>query len=221
MKNILIAVLLLIFTIDLSAQDGSETGFSVARLKYGGGGDWYGNQSSLTNLLAFTAQQTGMNINLKEARADISSDDLFSYPYLYITGHGNIRFSDSEAARLRQHLTSGGFLHADDNYGMDQYFRQEMKKVFPDKEWVELPFNHDIYHAHYNFPNGIPKIHEHDGGPGKGLALFHEGRLVVFYSLNTDLGDGWEDENVHNDPNAIREAALQMGVNIIVYALTH
>ncbi|MFC1513702.1 DUF4159 domain-containing protein, partial [candidate division KSB1 bacterium] len=142
-------------------------------------------------------------------------------PYIYMTGHGNVKFTDNEAARLKKYLESGGFLHADDNYGMDEFFRREMKKVFPDNEWVELPFNHEIYHCFFDFDEGIPKIHEHDGGPGHGLALFHKGRMVVFYSLNTDLGDGWEDPDVHNDPENVREAALKMGTNVVIYALTH
>jgi len=196
-------------------------GFTIARLKYGGGGDWYGNQSSLNNLLEYVNAHTDIAVNIREARVEISDDKLFSYPYIYMTGHGNVRFTDSEVKRLRTYLTNGGFLHADDNYGMDVFFRREIKKVFPDKELVELPFSHEIYHSRFDFPDGIPKIHEHDGGPGHGLAIFHEGRMVVFYSVNTDLGDGWEDPNVHKDPPEVREAALKMGVNIIVYALTH
>ena len=205
----------------LAQQKQQNGGFTIARLKYDGGGDWYGNQSSINNLLKYIQTNTDIDVNPEEARVDISDDALFSYPYIYMTGHGNIRFSDSEAERLRKYLTNGGFLHADDNYGMDIYLRREMKKVFPDKEWVPLPFSHDIYHSFFEFPGGIPKIHEHDGGPGQGLALFHEGRIVVFYSFNTDLGDGWEDPEVHNDPPEIRELALKMGTNIVIYVLTH
>lgn len=196
-------------------------GFTIARLKYGGGGDWYGNQSSINNLLEYIKKNTNIVVNTTEVRADVSDDALFSFPYLYMTGHGTVRFSDAEAARLRKYLTNGGFLHADDNYGMNESFRTEMKKVFPDKDWVELPFNHEIYHCYYDFPNGIPKIHEHDGGPGHGLALFHNGRMIVYYSFNTDLGDGWEDPDVHKDPPEVRESALKMGVNIVYYVLTH
>lgn len=196
-------------------------GFTIARLKYGGGGDWYGNQSSITNLLEFIRVNTAIEVNPVEAQVELSDDALFSYPYIYMTGHGNVRFSGSEVERLRKYLTGGGFLHADDNYGMDQYLRREMKKVFPDKEWVFLPFDHEIYHNHFDFQGGIPKIHEHDGGPGQGLALFHDGRMVVFYSFNTDLGDGWEDPDVHNNPQEIRDLALKMGTNIVVYVLTH
>ncbi|MFC1564447.1 DUF4159 domain-containing protein [candidate division KSB1 bacterium] len=212
----------LIFVIHtpVTGQDVDAGGFTIARLKYSGGGDWYGNQSSLYNLLQYVKKNTNINVNTQEARADIANDEIFNYPYLFMTGHGNIRFSDSEVSRLRKYLNSGGFLHADDNYGMDESFRREMKKIFPDKEWVELPFDHDIYHVHFDFPRGIPKIHEHAGGPGKGLALFHEGRMIVYYSFNTDLSDGWEDQDIHNDPQHIREASLKMGVNIIVYVLT-
>lgn len=198
-----------------------DGGFTIARLKYGGGGDWYGNQSSVNNLLEYIIKNTNINVNPIEAGVELSDDNLFSYPYIFMTGHGNVRFSNSEAERLRKYLTNGGFLHADDNYGMDTYLRRELKKVFPDKEWVELPFSHEIYHSHYDFPQGIPKIHEHDGGPGHGFALFHEGRMVVYYSFNTDLSDGWEDPDVHKDPRDVREAALKMGVNIVVYVLTH
>ncbi|MFC1728830.1 DUF4159 domain-containing protein [candidate division KSB1 bacterium] len=218
---IVIAVFTLLYGNLTAQQAGAEGGFAIARLKYGGGGDWYGNQSSIENLLAYIRQQTDVDVNLKEARVELSDDDIFSYPYIFMTGHGNVRFSESEVLRLRRYLTNGGFLHADDNYGMDEFLRREMKKVFSDKEWIELPFDHDIYHAHFEFPDGIPKIHEHDGGPGKGLALFHEGRMIVYYSLNTDLSDGWEDPDVHNDPPETREAALRMGVNIVVYVLSH
>jgi len=187
--NLFILSVLIIFagTHSHAQQKKVDAGFTIARLKYGGGGDWYGNQSSISNLLEYIQKNTDIDVNLQEARVEISDDALFSYPYIYMTGHGNVRFTDPEVERLRKYLTNGGFLHADDNYGMDTYLRREMKKIFPDKEWVELPFNHEIYHSHFDFPNGIPKIHEHDGGPGHGLALFHEGRMVVFYSFNTDF----------------------------------
>lgn len=195
--------------------------FTVARLRYSGGGDWYSDPSSLPNLLAFLNEHTRVSAADEEARLAIGDKELFSYPYLYLTGHGNISFSDEEARRLRQYLEHGGFLHADDCYGMDAAFRREMKKVFPDKELVELPFSHGIYHSQFDFPNGLPKIHEHDGGPPHGYGIFHEGRLVVFYTFNTDLGDGWEDATVHNDPQEKRTQALRMGANIVVWALTH
>ncbi len=199
---------------------GTAGGFILARLHYGGGGDWYANPTSLPNLLKFIAENTDIKVNMQEAHVNISDDALFSYPYIYMTGHGNVRLKDDEVNRLRIYLTNGGFLHADDNYGMDQSFRREIRKVFPDKEWIQLPFNHEIYHSHFDFQNGIPKIHEHDGGPGQGFALFHEGRMVVFYSFNTDLGDGWEDQDVHDNQAEIRRAALEMGTNIVVYVLT-
>ena len=195
--------------------------FTIARVKYSGGGDWYSDPSSLPNLLRFIEQHTNMHVVAEEARVSISDKELFSYPYLYMTGHGNITLSDEEASRLRWYLEHGGFLHADDNYGMDASFRREMKKVFPDKELVELPFSHGIYHCHFGFPEGLPKIHEHDGGPPHGYGIFHERRLVLFYSFNTDLGDGWEDPAVHGDPEHKRIAALQMGTNIVVWAMTH
>ena len=195
--------------------------FTVARLKYSGGGDWYGDPSSLPNLLAFLRQHTSVRCAEAEARVEIMQNDLFSYPFLYLTGHGNIRFKDEELARLRLYLTSGGFLHADDNYGMDFSFRREMQRVFPDKEFVELPFSHPIYHCWFDLGNGPPKIHKHDGKPAQGFGIFHEGRLVVYYTYQSDLGDGWEDAHVHNDPAAKRLAALRMGTNIVVYALTH
>ena len=150
----------------------------------------------------------------------LKSPELFDYPYLYLNGHGNIKFDDRQVEVLRRYLDEGGFLHADDNYGMDKSFRREMQKVFPDAEFVELPFDFPIYHSVFDFPNGLPKVHEHDGGPPLGLGLFSRGRLVVFYSLNTDLGDGWEDSEVHNDPEEVRIQALKMGVNIFVYGLT-
>ena len=195
--------------------------FTVARLQYRGGGDWYSDPSSLPNLLEFVRQNTNIRVAPREARVEVMQNELFSYPYLYMTGHGNIRFTDEEVARLRLYLTSGGFLHADDNYGMDHSFRREMARVFPDKELVPLPFDHEIYHCWFDFPQGLPKIHEHDGRPAQGLGIFHDGRLVVYYSYESDLGDGWEDQPVHNDPPAKRMQALRMGTNIVVYALTH
>ena len=195
--------------------------FTIAKLKYGGGGDWYSNPSSLYNLLEALKTRTNMAVKLDEARVSPMDDNFFQYPYTYMNGHGNIRFTDEEIERLRLYLTNGGFIHADDNYGMDKSFRREMKRVFPDKDLVELPFNHEIYHSYYDFPNGLPKIHEHDGKPPQGFGLFHEGRLIVFYSYECDLGDGWEDADVHKDPPEKRELALRMGINIVFYALTH
>ena len=194
--------------------------FTIAQLHYGGGGDWYANPSSLPNLLTFLRDKTGMDVALDPARVEILDNDLFSYPYLYMTGHGNVRLSDDEVPRLRRYLTTGGFLHADDNYGMDESFRREIRRVFPENDLVELPHDHPIYHAWFDFPDGLPKVHEHDGKPPQGFGIFHEGRLVVYYSYESDLGDGWEDQPVHNDPEDVRQAALRMGANIVVYALT-
>ncbi|MFC1562758.1 DUF4159 domain-containing protein [candidate division KSB1 bacterium] len=219
---VFIVLIVLIFPVFVFPRQSSEkSSFTVARLKYGGGGDWYSDPSSLHNLLGFVRENTNIDAASKEVRVEISDEALFSYPYIYMTGHGNIRFSEEEAKKLRKYLTGGGFLHADDNYGMDRAFRREMKRVFPDKEFVELPFSHDIYHCLFEFKNGLPKIHEHDGGPPHGYALFHEGRMIVFYSFNTDLGDGWEDYEVHKDPEERRTAALKMGANIVFWALTH
>ncbi len=194
--------------------------FSIARIHYGGGGDWYGDPSSLPNLLTYIQDHTSIAVDPKEARVKLTDPDLNSHSFIYITGHGNIRFSEDEVGNLRTYLLKGGFLHADDNYGMDASFRREMKRVFPEKEWVALPFDHDIYHTFYSFPDGLPKVHEHGGKPPQGFGLFDGDRMIAFYSYESDLGDGWEDSSVHNDPETIREAALKMGVNIVWYALT-
>ncbi len=198
----------------------SQYDFTIARLKYSGGGDWYCDPSSLPNLLKAINERTTIRAAPKEVVVELTDPNLFKYPYLYMTGHGEIRFTDEEAKILRQYLTNGGFLHADDCYGMDSSFRREMRKVFPDSPLIELPFDHPIYHSFYDFPDGLPKIHEHDNKPPQGFGIFYENRLVVFYSYETDLGDGWEDPDVHNDPPEKREAALKMGINIVVYALT-
>lgn len=195
--------------------------FVLARLKYHGGGDWYNDPSIIPNLLNFLADNTNIDVGRSEEVVEIMDDDLFSYPIIFMTGHGKITFSKEEVARLRYYLTHGGFLYADDDYGMDKSFRKEIKKVFPNQELLEIPFSHDIYHSHYDFPNGLPKIHEHYGGPPHGYGIFYEGRLVVFYSFNTNISDGWADPNVHGDPPEVRQKAFEMGTNIIVYALTH
>jgi hypothetical protein len=209
----ILAAALLTFSL-LSAQE-----LSIARIKYGGGGDWYADPSSLPNLMQFISANTALKLKSMPDIVEPGQPDFFNRHYYYITGHGNIRFSDSEILRLRYALENGAFLHADDNYGMDESFRREMKRVFPDKEWVELPFDHTIYQALFTFPNGLPKIHEHDGKPSQGLALFHEERMVVFYTYECDLGDGWEDLKVHNNPEELRQKALQMGTNIYWYHL--
>lgn len=191
----------------------------IARVKYDGGGDWYSDKESLPQLLAFVRQHTLLDIAPREEIVELSSDKLFSYPYIYLTGHGNVQFTQTEARRLRRYLLGGGFLHIDDNYGLNKHIRREMKKVFPDKEFVELPFDHPIYHTRYDFPNGLPKVHEHDGKPPKGFGILHNDQLVVFYSYESDLGDGWEPPEVHNDSPEIRKAALRMGINILIYAM--
>ena len=212
-----IRTILIIFTVSklIFAQD-----FSIARIHYDGGGDWYGDPSSIPNLLNYIQDNTSIVVNVDEAKIKLTNSDLYNYPFLYLTGHGNIRFSEDEVGILREYLIKGGFLHADDNYGMDKPFRREMNRVFPEKDWVALSFDHEIFHAYYEFPNGLPKVHEHDGKPPQGLGLFDGERLIVFYTYESDLGDGWEDIEVHNDPQYIREAALKMGVNIIWFALT-
>lgn len=208
-------LLWVMFSLTVQAQD--ETSVRIALLKYGGGGDWYSNPTSLPNLIAFVNENLKTNIHPVPATVEVGSYDIFNYPFIHMTGHGNVLFTDNDVEVLRAYLMAGGFLHIDDNYGMDPYVRREMKKVFPDQEFVELPFNHPIYHQHYKFENGLPKIHEHDGKPAQGFGLFHEGRLVVFYTYETDLGDGWESYAVHKNPEHIRQLALKMGANIISY----
>jgi hypothetical protein len=196
--------------------------FGIARLKYGGGGDWYGNQSSLRNLLAGLRERTSIALAGDEAAVvEPGSAALFQYPFVFAAGHGNIKFSDAEAANVRRWLLSGGFLWVDDDYGIAPSFRREMKKVFPDAEMVELPFDHAVFRQPYSFPQGLPKIHEHSGGPARAYGIVREGRLCVFFTFDTDLGDGLEDEEVHHDPPEKREAALRMAMNIAHYALTH
>ncbi len=190
----------------------------IALLKYSGGGDWYANPTALRNLARFCNQQLGMNLDTDYATVEVGSAEIFNYPFLHMTGHGNVVFSDSDAENLRTYLKAGGFLHIDDNYGMDPYVRPAMKKVFPELDFIELPFNHPIYHQQFKFSNGLPKIHEHDDLPSQGFGLIWEGRLVCFYTYECDLGDGWEDPEVHNDPPDKRLEALRMGANIIRFA---
>jgi hypothetical protein len=189
----------------------------LALMKYNGGGDWYANPTSLTNLIEFCNKNLGTTLNEEYATVEVGSPYLFNYPFVHLTGHGNVVFSAQEVKNLRDYLVAGGFLHIDDNYGIDIYIRREMKKVFPELDFVELPFNHEIYHQKYNFTNGLPKIHEHDGKPPQGFGLIWEGRLVCFYSYECDLGDGWEDQSVHKDSNETRQKALQMGANLVQY----
>ena len=187
-------------------------------LKYNGGGDWYSNPTALPNLAQFCNKNMGTNFDPNYGTVEVGSLDIFNYPFLHLTGHGNVVFSDREAANLRQYLMGGGFLHIDDNYGMDPYIRPAMKKVFPELELVELPFEHEIYKQKYNFPNGLPKIHAHDGKAPRGYGLIWKGRLICFYSVECDLGDGWENQEVHNDPPENRLKAMQMGANLVKYA---
>ena len=225
LSSILLVIVLLAGGVSVprstAAQSSSDAStFKVARVKYGGGGDWYSDEQSLVKLLEFVRNNTLMDAPAQEEVVELSSDKLFSYPYLYLTGHGNVQFTDEEARRLRRYLENGGFLHIDDNYGLDEHIRREMKKVFPEQEFQELSFNHPIYHTHYDFPNGLPKIHKHDGKPPQGFGLFSkDGRLVVFYTYETDLGDGWEPASVHDNPPEKRRTALQMGTNILAYAM--
>ena len=211
-----LSVLLFILVSDSIAREV----FTIARLKYGGGGDWYSNPSSLPNLMEFVFEYAAIPVSDTEAVVSIGSEELFHYPIVYMNGHGNVSFQAQEAAALRRYLTSGGFLIADDNFGMDKSFRREMKKVFPDKEMILLPKNHPVFSVLFPFPNGLPKIHEHNGKPAQAYGIFHEGRMVVFYAFESDLGDGWEDPSVHHDPENVRQAALKMGANLIVWALS-
>ena len=193
---------------------------TIGRLQYEGGGDWYANPSSLPNLLDEVETRTGIPTADRDVAVRPSDAGLRDHPFLYMTGHGNVRFTPDERLALRRHLLEGGFLHADDNYGLDESFRREMGRVFPDRELTELPPDHPIFKAPYEFPEGLPKIHEHDGHPPQAFGIFHQGRLIVLYTYETDLGDGWEDSDVHEDPPEIREQALRMGVNIFVHALS-
>jgi len=198
-----------------------EPTLKLALLKYQGGGDWYANPTSLENLAEFCNSTLGTDIDPDYATVEVGSADLFNYPWVHMTGHGNVVFSPAEAENLRNYLIGGGFLHADDNYGMDPYIRVALKQVFPELNLIELPFEHEIYHQKYQFPAGLPKIHEHEGRAPQGFGLIWEGRLVCFYSYECDLGDGWEDPEVHKDPEEVRQKALQMGANLISYAFKY
>lgn len=211
-------LILLPFILLMSAfQPATLPSVEIALLKYRGGGDWYANPTSLPNLIEFCNKNLNTNINPDPATVDAGDPQIFNYPFVHMTGHGNVVFDDQEARNLRNYMLAGGFLHIDDNYGLDIYIRPQMKKVFPELDFVELPFSHPIYHQKYDFPNGLPKIHEHDNKPAQGFGLIWEGRLVCFYSYETDLGDGWEDPEVHNDSPETRLKALRMGANLIQY----
>lgn len=226
MKIINVTIFLLIVTCFASAQnDGVQklsSSFKIARLKYSGGGDWYNDPSAEVNMMEYLKKNTVIDVaEPKFYSVDISSDDIFNYPFIIITGHGNINFSDSEVKRLRNYLERGGFIYADDDYGMNESFKREMKKVFPNQEMQELPFNNKIYRSHFDFPDGLPKIHEHDGKPPQGFGYFIEGRLCVYYTYETNITDGWADPREHDDPPEKREEAFRMGTNIIVYVLSN
>ncbi len=210
----LIIIILLFSNILVFPQD---TSVKIGLLKYSGGGDWYANPTSLPNLIKFCNKELNTNIFTDYLTVETGSMDIYSCPLIHMTGHGNVIFSDKDAENLRNYLLAGGFLHIDDNYGMDKYIRREIKKVFPDDEFVEIPFSHPIYHQKYDFPNGLPKIHLHDGKTPQGFGILHKGRLVCFYTYECDLGDGWEDQSVHNDSQETRLKALKMGANIISY----
>jgi hypothetical protein len=213
MKQFTTLFILLIF-LSTNAQD-------VAILKYNGGGDWYANPTAIPNLVAFANQNIKTNISKNPQSVSINSEDIFNVPLLFMSGHGNVFFSDDEATNLKNYLISGGFLHISDNYGLDKFIRRELKKVFPELDLQEIPSNHPIYNQTFKFPEGMPKIHEHDKKPAQGFGIFYEGRLVIFYDYETDLSDGWEDEIIHNNPKKVREKALKMGANIIEYAFTN
>ena len=193
---------------------------TIAQVQYGGGGDWYANPSGLPNLLREIRARTGLRISERPLQLKLTDPSLWTQPFIYLTGHGNIRFTEEEIQILRKYLGSGGFLHADDNYGMDESFRREMKRVFPDKEFVELPPSHPIYHVMYDFPAGLPKVHQHDGKRAQGFGIVNEGRVVVYYTYETDLGNGWEDADRYKNPPEARENAFRMGVNIFLYAMS-
>lgn len=210
----LIFICLVVFPAMAFAQ---ATSVKIAVLKYDGGGDWYSNPTALPNLIAFCNDNLKTNIDPVAGAVEPGSADLFNYVYVDLTGHGNVFFSEAQASNLRTYLEAGGFLHISDNYGLDPFIRREMKKVFPELDFIELPFSHPIYSQKYRFAEGLPKIHEHEGKPAQGFGLIHKGRLVCFYSFESDLGDGWEDRSVHNDPEDVRQKALQMGANIISF----
>ncbi len=200
----------------------SQSGaFQIVRLKYNGGSDWYNGQSEEVNLLKYIAQHTNIKTDAEYKFVDLSSGNIFSYPFLFMTGHGNIVFSESEARKLRTYLENGGFLYVDDDYGLDKAFRREIKKVFPEKELVELPFNYGLYHCVYDFNNGPPKIHKHDGKPAQGFGIFVNKRLVLYYTYESNPSDGWDDPDVHNDPPEKREEALKFGTNLAVWVLSN
>jgi hypothetical protein len=211
---------ILIFCLNVLANAAFGQSYQIAVLKYKGGGDYYANPTSLPNLVSYANAELKMNIAKETPYVEVGSTELFNYPFVHMTGHGNVVFSTADAENLRLYLSSGGFLHISDNYGLDKFIRKEMKKVFPEVDFVEIPFGHPVYHQRYEFNSGLPKIHEHDNKAPQGLGIFLENRLVVFYDFECDLGDGWEDSNVHKDSEAARTRAFQMGANLLQYAFT-
>jgi hypothetical protein len=220
--GIAIALFVAVLPLHCFAQ-GSKTSssFKIARLKYNGGGDWYNDPQEEVTLLKFVHDNTNIDVNPNYEFVEITSDKFFTYPFVFLTGHGNMNFSDIEVQRLRTYLENGGFIYADDDYGMDKAFRREMKKVFPEQDLRELPYSFGLYHCQYDFPNGVPKTHEHDGKAPQGFGLFHNGRLVLYYTYESNPSDGWDPPEVHGDSPAKREEALKFGTNIVVWALTH
>ena len=225
MKYSIWSIALIVLTVSLPVRPApaqSEHSFSIARIKYAGGGDWYSDPQSLPELLRFVRQETLLDVAPEEDVVEPGSSKLFGYPYVYLTGHGNIALSSDDALNMRRYLLGGGFLHVDDNYGLDRHIRREMAKVFPEQEFREIPFSHPIFSSHFVFDNGLPKIHEHDNKPPQAFGLFDDnGRLMVVYTYESDLGDGWEPADVHNSPPDKRQEALEMGANIIVYAMSN
>ena len=213
------ATLSVVLALVLLGASGADQ-LAVGRLQYDGGGDWYANPSSLPNLIQAINERTALRVAPRARVVRLTDPDLWEVPFLHMTGHGNISLTEQDVRVLRRYLEGGGFLHADDNYGMDESFRREIARVFPSRQLVEVPVDHPVYHIVYEFPNGLPKIHEHDGEPAVGYGIFIGDRLAVYYSYQSDLGDGWEDEDVHDDAANLRELALEMGVNLFVYAVT-
>jgi len=218
--GLLLLLVVLVIQTDQAQSTRVDSKFRIARLKYSGGGDWYNDPSAEVNLLNFAKNNAGIDTDPQYTFIEISNDNFFSYPFIFMTGHGNISFSDNEVQRLRTYLEHGGFLYADDDYGMDKAFRREIKKVFPESDVVELPFSYGLYNCFYKFPNGVPKTHEHNGKPPQGFGIFYNKRLVVYYTYESNPSDGWADPDVHNDPPEKREEALKFGTNILVWALT-
>ena len=212
---------ILLLSIFLALITFGQNTYQIAVLKYNGGGDWYANPTALPNLIAFANKNIGTNMKTEPATVEVGSSAIFNYPFLHMTGHGNVVFNSSEAENLRTYLLAGGFLHIDDNYGMDPFVRTEIRKVFPETDLIELPTNHPIFHGKYDFPNGLPKIHEHDASPSQAFGLIVDGRLVFLYTYESDIGDGWEDAEVHHDSQYIKKKALEMGANILEYVFTN